>query len=218
VYYFLSDQDVATCTATVVALNVLLTAAHCVALERQAIGAAFCPSQWGPEMPFGCWPVDYSVYYSEYFDLQLTPLDYAFTVVTRNSDGDHVGSVVGNYGFVVNYVHDMWAVGYACNGLFKQWCFGETAYAYSTWAPFTGYGARLVDGQTFYDIGIGSALNKGSSGGPWFTYYDDGSGYSWNYIASVTSHGDGYEEPTGRNNWGPYFTNDTLALYNSLFQ
>jgi Trypsin-like peptidase domain len=209
---------VGNCSGTLVARDVVLTAAHCVYnggwLVSDPSHNLFRLNQWGNDRD-GQWIGWSSTIHTVWANSgsRFYPVDYAFIRLRTGDDGTEAGDVHGWAGIVSEYVSDMWSLGYPGTGIFfSQWG-GD--YPYYCYSRYGGYSTWNWGGNPYYDIGMGCTMTGGSSGGPWFTSYNG----SWAYVASVNSHcwntvmfcKDWWSETM----WGPYFTQETINLLNA---
>jgi hypothetical protein len=218
---FFGDTEKQFCSGTVVAVNVVLTAAHCLywvdGFTHEKGPIRFRPGFWG-STDYGVWEArSVTVWpaWRESVDAgnPFFAIDYGFVTLEPNADGQNIGDVVGWKGIIANYTHDMWSFGYPATGLFFG-LWGQGEYPYYCHSPYEdGHYTVQNDsaGNPWYEIGMGCYMTGGSSGGPWFTYYEGG----WDYVASVNSHcaPAGCKEKWAENMWGPYFTQATIDLF-----
>lgn len=219
IYFTTASGRGATCSGSVVAVNVIVTAAHCIYDGGWASNWAVVPGQWGSwGLPgtgtgYGSWAARTATVWPYWqSDTSFYPYDYGFLVLNPNGQGQHIGNVVGTTPLIANLPMSlnktyMWAFGYPAAGWFEEW---GGQYTYSCWSAYTDWAEVKYAG--YYEIGMGCYATGGASGGPKYTYYQG----AW-YVASVVSHGQD-SASSGRywgiNEYGPYFNNDTLALYN----
>lgn len=175
---------VAECTATVVAVNVVITAAHCVydlQSGQPALGYVFVPGMDGSSQPFGAWTGTASEYWSQFAKAPAASLDYAFVTLDPNRTGQNVGDVTGDYN-IVEYArpHRVIAEGYPASGPFSHSCTLTSCFATYCLSPLGG----IFRGAFGYVLGIGCVTAHGSSGGPWFVRFHG----QW-AIGSLTSIG-----------------------------
>jgi hypothetical protein len=210
------DGDSFSCSGTVVAINIVLTAGHCIYGYDESRGVRdwhfnyeFIPSKWGDSEPYGRFTARQQTVWPYWQHTDFMPLDYGFLVMNQN-----VGSVVGYAGIVTQAIGDYWSLGYPGTGWYSQW---GGVYPYWVYSPYSAYGTYFIGSNAWYDIGMGNYMTGGSSGGPWFFHYNN----SWNYVASLNSHcwpsGCNVGNDTNvysRNMWGPYFNQSTIDLFN----
>lgn len=222
VYFVPSKQAWGTCTATMVSRNLAVTAAHCVVNESGwNTNYAFFAGLQGTTAHGGIYtnvvntivPAD-SAGRVGYLNGLGFGADYAF-VQFGPTNGRYPGDIVGSYQLIANpQVGWLLSYGYPAQGkYFNTYCRRATSqydvacYLYYTWGRYGGYNQTA---QGWYEIGWGSDMSGGSSGGPVFTYVN-----GRYYIASVNSNG--YDEDTvnnfALNMWGPYFNQTMLDLF-----
>jgi hypothetical protein len=221
----LTDAEGASCTGTLVAVNVVLTAAHCVhlgAFVSQPV--TWTPSLWGTQRPFGsfqsrdlvvleAWPQLLAA-----DSLVALTIDYAFIVLNPNAQGRNAGDVLGGWLGVTTQYQGLWywSLGYAAGGWFARY---GGAYPYFCLSKLEATGTQLdANSVPWYELGIGCFMTGGASGGPWLV--DLNNNNTWNHVASVNSHcwpagcpkGEGESGGYARNMWGPYFTRSVIDL------
>ena len=199
------------CSATPVAANVIVTAAHCVwdANTGQFYQSwQFVPAQYGNSTPKGIWQANYVYILTGYMTSPSESQDYAFiTILPRN--GRPLGSVTGWHGMLLNSnLHDILSLGYPASGIFEPKCAFLSCYQ---WACHSPLGEVTQDPSGSNEIGMGCRSGEGSSGGPWLELYNG----NW-YVASNVSTGVTFLPDPGycSNQWGPYYDQNTLALFN----
>lgn len=231
------------CSGTLVARNLVLTAAHCV-VSRSMSGTdvwfdqfAFVPGQYADARPHGVWTdwtqVDTpgSALGSPWFTTltneedgltgDFYPTDYAF-VSFAEVDGAYPGDVAGFLPIAQSWATWIQDVGYPADGGFSDYCGGgpgtDSCYPFATWTTFGGafdHGdGPLPDPGGWFEVGVGSWMTGGSSGGPMLATFDGEA-----YVSSVNSNGLGYSqdgESWGFNMWGPWFNDYTFELYDGL--
>lgn len=226
------------CTATAVARNLLITAAHCVVkpssdgLVYNNTNFAFVPGENGYAEPYGIWYSNAAVFYTGYLTLidkdtnaagSFPPLDYALILMSpQGPNNAYVGDVTGFWNLLINSPGGAkYSFGYPAEGIFSTasggYCTGvdkppstsEWCYPYYCWAPVSDY-------QKYYDawwtVGFGCNTSGGASGGPIFEQWNG----QW-YVSSVNSRGPNIPAGGGRlsvNMYGAYFDSWTLGLYN----
>jgi hypothetical protein len=200
------------CSATAVDTNLVLTAAHCVwdrGTDREHTNFKFVPKKMGTSEPFGSWTRGRALLYNGYRFQGQYSKDYAFIKFQPSSRGNLSANVGISY-ILANpsLKSNLYNLGYPVSGAFKS-------YGNHIWFCYSPYGGYYADGGG-YTIRMGCMGNGGVSGGPWFHYYNN----SWNYIASVNStcyhsqmHCNDAPQAVAEELRGPYFNNDTLALF-----
>jgi hypothetical protein len=201
------------CTATVVDINLVLTAAHCVwdrATDTQHTNFRFVPKKMGASEPFGAWTRGRAILWNGYRLQGLYSKDYAFIKFQPSSRGN-LSTNVGTSSILANAPlnSNLYNLGYPISGAFQKYGGNYIWFCYSP------YGGSYSDAGG-YIIRMGCMGNGGVSGGPWFHYYNG----SWNYVASVNStcfnsqmHCNDAPEAVAEELRGPYFNNDTLELF-----
>lgn len=196
-----NGQSVGECTATVVAVNVVLTAAHCVfdlGSNHVDQGFVFAPGMKGATEPLGTWTGNSAEYWSRFASAPETSLDYAFVTLQPNHNGQAVGNVTG-YHHILEYArpHRILTEGYPASGPFAGRCTFGSCYVTYCYSPL---GAFHSD-DFGWEIGMGCITGHGASGGPWFVRFGGQS-----VVASVTSTGvRRRHRHYFRNIWGPQF-------------
>ncbi len=227
------------CSGTLVARNLVLTAAHCVVSRDWYSGEniwfddfVFVPGQWGSVSagswntwvrtvvpgeagnPWFTWATNQEDGYLGYY----FPADYAF-VQFGPVDGDYPGDVAGwlpmSIGPWNSWVKD---VGYPADGGFGPYCSAPRLPDGSGWTnvchPFwtwSNFQDHVEHDPGWSEVGLGSWMSGGSSGGPMLAIRD-----GQFHVASVNSNGfrrtvNGAE--WGLNMWGPWFNDYAFALY-----
>ena len=212
------------CSGTVVATNIVVTAAHCVRDGKTGAWSSnlmFTPAVNGSSAPYGSfvarrWIVPQRWAAPGWNAVAGTggygyfAQDYAFLVLNRNSAGRHVASYTGSFGLLANAPRgSIYHLGYPSEG---RW--GSCTFTFCRPWQFSGpiqrY-SRYAGGK--HDVGMSGYNSGGSSGGPWFQQY----GGRW-YVASVQSHMgiakvDENGARFGTTHFGPYFDNDMLSVF-----
>jgi V8-like Glu-specific endopeptidase len=228
-FYTKPDGQPSFCSATVVATNVILTAAHCVRADTSENGwenssFVFVPGVYGSIDQSKRFTGRAVSYWSEWYDddykcAQGTgcdtnfSMDYAFITLNRNAAGRNVAELTGSYGLWPGAPKSSaYVLGYPGEGTWAQYA----NYPYHCRSTPQAY-YQYIGGR--YDVGLSCHNTGGASGGPWFQTASDGR----SYISSVMSHMgtihwqnsscQQYGCPRfGNTFFGPYFNNDTTRL------
>jgi V8-like Glu-specific endopeptidase len=158
------------CSASVIHLNTLATAGHCVhdgsnSPAGWSTNILFCPSLNPAGSPLGCWPGVLQSTSFQWFTSANIDRDYG-CIVTRTT-GTTIANSVGN---VTGWVGRAW------NWPSRQSTF---AWGYPAAAPFPGDRLITVVSTEWYQLNrnaseaqlskyLGSDMTGGSSGGPWW--------------------------------------------------
>jgi V8-like Glu-specific endopeptidase len=207
-YAQVSSSVVGACTATVVARNVILTAAHClVSPQTHQVYSAFLfiPAQYGSQEPEGHWYGKTAYIWKAWLTQTYESLDYGFLTI-RDNNGRPIGDRTGWEGILINSnVRKIRSFGYPGGGMFAAHCNLTVCYEWECHSPL---GERVLDPTGHYEVGMGCHGEEGSSGGPWFETYQ-----GHRYVASNVSTG--VRKPGARhdiNEWGPYYDRATAKL------
>jgi V8-like Glu-specific endopeptidase len=235
VYWVPSEGRWSNCTATMVARNLAITAAHCVVNRSggRNTNLAFFAGLEGTTAFGGIHTnvVDYvfpvisgtgqaAFQHRDY----LWSADYAF-VKFGPTGGSYPGDTVGWHPMKVNpALNWLKSYGYPSEGnFFSRNCsspqnqLDAACFMYETWGRYGGY-QRFPGG--WYEIGFGSDMSGGSSGGPVFAN-DNG------VMRLVSVNSNGQVEKCDRfdqagmciwrrqvlNMWGPYFNQTMLNIH-----
>lgn len=195
------------CTASVVAPEIVMTAAHCVFdLEsgQENRGWAFVPKMRGQAKNSEVWTGRVAAYWQQFASSPNTALDYAFIKI-KDRKGHSLGSQTG-----VNRILEFASPthiemqGYPASGPFAHRCTFMSCYVWYCSSPLGG----TYQDAFGEELGMGCKTGEGSSGGPWFMRYKNG----W-AIGSVVSTGKFFgNENYARNIWGPRFTSKLNKL------
>jgi hypothetical protein len=237
VFWVPRAQRWAGCSATMVARNLAVTAAHCVQDDQDGTSYtnfAFFAGLYGTSVTGGtftnvvdwvqpaingvpAWLVSGVGYSGDYAFVRFGP-----------TGGQYPGDITGWYNMAVGAARWMLSYGYPSEGsFFSKYCAAASdvvCYPYQTWGAWGGYYNHGRSG--WWEMGWGSDMSGGSSGGPVFAVLNG----AW-YIVSVNSNGQtticdkpntdprvcpsGFRRDT-LNMWGPYFNQAMLNLYFSV--
>jgi hypothetical protein len=218
------------CTATVVARNILMTAAHCVrdgTTREPYSNFLFTPGVSADGEPYGRFAGVEATTLSSWSDPNLNsvegtggqgyfPHDFAFVILAADASGRHVADYTGALPVLLEPPQgNAYHIGYPSEGPFEA---GLTQCGIRTncnpWycdSPVQRY--HEYPGRNF-DQAMSCYTSGGSSGGPWLQSYN-----GQTYVASVLSHAyPMHEDPeTGgrisRTVYGPYLDEDTKTLF-----
>lgn len=207
-YVRISSSVVGLCTATVVARNIIVTAAHClVSLTTGRVYSAFLfvPAQYGATAPEGRWSGKQAYVWKAFVNHPIESVDYGFLTI-RPKNGRNIGSVTGWEGILANSpVHRIRSFGYPGGGVFGSRCGLSSCYQWSCNSPL---GGRVLDPNGLFEVGMGCHGEEGSSGGPWFEVYKGHRYLASNVSTGVRRPGAGHDI----NEWGPYYDQNTVRL------
>lgn len=179
--------------------STVLTAGHCVKLEGNwHTDWIFVPGYHDGQAPYGKWTAAETMATPQWSASEDINYDVGAAVVNP-LDGRLLTDVVGGQGLAFNtgYNRDMYAFGFPAA------------------APYDGEKFIHCSGTTFRDFllssdhGMACDMTGGSSGGPWFTEFDEGSGTGLQ--SSVNSFKYNFMPD---HMFGPYFGDDAKNLYN----
>ncbi|MFE6743006.1 trypsin-like serine peptidase [Streptomyces tubercidicus] len=180
--------------------STVLTAGHCVKLQGAwHTNWVFVPGYHDGEAPYGKWPAAKTLATPQWTASEDINYDVGAAVVAP-LDGKKLTDVVGGQGLSFNsgYSKPMYAFGFPAA------------------APYDGSKLIYCSGNTIkdplfsQDHGLPCNMTGGSSGGPWFTTFDEKTGTGLQ--SSVNSFGYQFWPNTM---FGPYFGDDAKNLYNT---
>ncbi|MEW1753849.1 peptidase [Streptomyces angustmyceticus] len=178
--------------------STVLTAGHCVKLGGAwHTNWVFVPGYHDGEAPYGKWSAAKTLSTPQWTASEDINYDVGAAVVAP-LDGKKLTDVVGGQGLSFNsgYSQPMYAFGFPAA------------------APYDGSKLIYCSGTTFKDPlfsgdhGLACNMTGGSSGGPWFTSFDEKTGTGLQ--SSVNSFGYQFWPNTM---FGPYFGDDAKNLY-----
>ncbi|MEU8683076.1 peptidase [Streptomyces sp. NPDC048611] len=180
--------------------STVITAGHCVKLQGAwHTNWAFVPGYHDGQSPYGKWTATKTLATPQWTASEDINYDVGAAVVAP-LDGKKLTDVVGGQGLSFNsgYTKPMYA------------------YGYPAAAPYDGSkliycsGTTIKDPLFSQDHGLSCNMTGGSSGGPWFTSFDEKTGTGLQ--SSVNSFGYQFWPNTM---FGPYFGDDAKNLYNT---
>jgi hypothetical protein len=221
------DGSESVCSGTLVAVNVVLTAAHCV--QNGATGewyhnVIFIPSVYGYSQPAGRWGARALFTKSRWATPPFNrvpgtggqgylPEDYAFITLYPDSGGQNAGNYVGTAGFLMDApLHPgIFQIGYPANGLWANGCSDSYCLPWYCWGAIQRYD-QYAYGK--WEEAMSCLDSGGASGGPWLQSRNG----AW-YVASVMSQMtvDWGKPPgpwAGLTAFGPRLDSDTGSLFN----
>ncbi|GFE25064.1 trypsin-like serine peptidase [Streptomyces nigrescens] len=179
--------------------STVITAGHCVKLQGAwHTNWVFVPGYHDGQAPYGKWPAAKTLATPQWTASEDINYDVGAAVVAP-LDGKKLTDVVGGQGLSFNsgYNKAMYAFGFPAA------------------APYDGSKLIYCSGNTIKDPlfssdhGLPCNMTGGSSGGPWFTSFDEKTGTGLQ--SSVNSFGYQFWP---NNMFGPYFGDDAKNLYN----
>ncbi|UZJ31626.1 trypsin-like serine peptidase [Streptomyces endophytica] len=180
--------------------STVLTAGHCVKLDGAwHTNWVFVPGYHDGQAPYGKWSAAKTLSTPQWTASEDINYDVGAAVVAP-LDGKKLTDVVGGQGLSFNsgYNKTMYAFGYPAaapyDGTKLIYCSGTT----------------MKDPLFSHDHGLSCNMTGGSSGGPWFTSFDEKTGTGLQ--SSVNSFGYQFLPNTM---FGPYFGDDAKNLYNT---
>lgn len=200
VFFKMGDRD-ASCSGDAVTSDngsTVITAGHCVKYQ----GAwhtdwVFAPGYHDGEAPHGKWTAAKTLTTPQWEASEDMNFDVGAAVVNP-LDGKKLTDVVGGQGLSFNAAYNT-----------TMYSFGFPAAD-----PYDGEKLIYCSGTTFQDMlltkdhGMSCNMTGGSSGGPWFTEFDEATGKGLQ--SSVNSFGYTFLPDTM---FGPYFGEDAKTLY-----
>lgn len=199
--FFTYDGRAASCSGNAVTSengSTVMTAGHCVKMDGNwHTDWQFVPGYADGEAPHGEWPAE-STHATPQWDASEDMNYDVGAAVVGELDGQQLTDVVGGQGLAFNtgYEIDVYAFGYPAAD------------------PYDGESLTYCSGTTFEDPllttthGLACDMTGGSSGGPWFTDFDESTGEGLQ--SSVNSFGYVFLPD---NMFGPHFGDDAEALY-----
>jgi V8-like Glu-specific endopeptidase len=178
--------------------STVITAGHCVKMEGSwHTDWVFVPGYHDGQAPYGQWTASETMATPQWVASEDFNYDIGAAVV-EPLNGKLLTDVVGGQGLAFNTGYNL-----------PMYAFG-----YPAAAPYDGETLSYCSGPTSPDLlvtnshGLNCSMTSGSSGGPWFTKFDETTGRGLQ--ASVNSFG----YPALPNTmFGPYFGDDAQNLY-----
>ncbi|HEV7628850.1 MAG TPA: peptidase [Streptomyces sp.] len=199
--FFSMDGRDASCSGDAVTSDndsTVITAGHCVKYQgKWHTNWVFAPGYHDGETPYGKWTASKTLSTPQWEASEDMNFDVGAAVVNP-LDGKKLTDVVGGQGLSFNAAYN------------------TTMYAFGFPAadPYDGEKLIYCSGTTFQDFlltkdhGLSCNMTGGSSGGPWFTEFDEATGKGLQ--SSVNSFGYVFLPDTM---FGPYFGEDAKTLY-----
>jgi len=201
--FFLFNGAKASCSGDAVTSgnkSVVITAGHCVKYQGSwHTNWVFVPGYDNGNAPYGEWAASQTLTTPQWEADEDLNYDVGAAVVAP-LNGQRLTDVVGSQGIAFNQQRDqdMYSFGYPAEGKYDG-----TTLDYCSGSTFTDF-------ISSDDHGMRCDMTGGSSGGPWFLNFDEGTGTG--VQASVNSFG--YTFLPGYM-FGPYFGADVQNLYNA---
>ncbi|GGP33194.1 trypsin-like serine peptidase [Streptomyces abikoensis] len=201
--FFTFQNRTASCSGDAVTSkngNVVLTAGHCVKYQGSwHTNWVFVPGYHDGQSPYGTWAAAKTLSTPQWTASEDMNNDIGAAVVGP-VDGKRLTDVVGGQGLEFNggYNKDMYAFGF------------PAASPYDGSKLIYCSGTSSKDFLLTQDHGLGCNMTGGSSGGPWFTSFDESTGAGLQ--ASVNSFGYTFLPNTM---FGPYFGDEAKNLYDT---
>jgi len=201
VFFTLGGADYV-CSASSVAsdnLSTVLTAGHCLYGEGAfASDFVFVPGYDEGAAPYGRWTATDLVTTPQWEASEDLNFDVGFAVVGRNGSGQALADVVGAQGIGFNQAR------------------GQQTYAfgYPAAAPYDGESLQYCAGVVRDDLlgstdqGLTCGMTGGSSGGPWYSGFDEATGSG---VATSVNSFKYTADPTTM--YGPYLGDQASATY-----
>ncbi|MFI9235212.1 trypsin-like serine peptidase [Streptomyces sp. NPDC053079] len=199
--FFTMDNRTASCSGDAVTSkngSTVLTAGHCVKYKGNwHTNWVFVPGYHDGQKPHGTWAATKTMATAQWSSGEEMNFDVGAAVVGP-LDGKRLTDVVGAQGLQFNggYNKAMYAFGF------------PAASPYDGTKLIHCSGTSSKDFLLTKDHGLGCNMTGGSSGGPWFTSFDEATGTGLQ--ASVNSFG--YTFLPNRM-FGPYFGDEAKSLY-----
>ncbi|MFI2076468.1 MULTISPECIES: trypsin-like serine peptidase [Streptomyces] len=199
--FFSFQGRTASCSADAVTsrnASTVVTAGHCVKYQGNwHTDWTFAPGYHDGQAPYGTWSATKTLSTPQWVASEDMNFDVGFAVVGR-LDGKSLTDVTG-------------AQGLSFNGGYNKAMY---AFGFPAAAPYDGTRLIHCSGNSSKDFlltkdhGLGCNMTGGSSGGPWFTSFDEATGTGLQ--ASVNSFG--YTFLPNRM-FGPYFGDEVKSVY-----
>jgi hypothetical protein len=206
------------CTGTVVSATLVLTAGHCV-YDRDtgrfygpvffAPGGSYAPAAGRTKMsfPYGLWRSRRAWTTAAYQQQGAQGADWGL-IEFEPEEGANLGTQAGTFAVYFNLPWPLgsrvYAVGYPGSGVWRSPTYAEGRDQYACDATYGGW--RFEPGGV--GLYLPCSMNGGSSGGPWFRFYNG----QW-IIAGINSQC----SPGTTDTCSPYSTWVISSLFNSEF-